>query len=248
MIKLIKLEFLKLKRKKIGLSILLLLFGELIWSLWAASSYTDTYNGWCYLLYQIPTINTLLMPILIAILTSRLSDNEYKGDTFKLLCTMIDAPKLYISKLICASIYLICTAFGQVLCMLVTSQLVSFTDPLPFGHLTSYILTTMLVNLCLLVFYQTVSLLFANQAITLIAGIAGGFMGLFSVFFPPTIQRFFLPSYYSILDTISMITHTETQTFSIIYDSLDIVSLLVVVIVTIGLYILGQMSFCKKEI
>lgn len=248
MIKLIQLEFFKLKRKKIGLSILLLLFAELIWSLWAASSYTDTYNGWCYLLYQIPTMNTLLMPILISILTSRLSDNEYKGDTFKLLGSMMDAHKLYLAKLICGSIYLIFTTLGQVLCMLVTSQLISFTDPMPLGHITTFILTTMVVNLCLLVLYQTVSLLFANQAIVLIAGITGGFIGLFSVFFPPTVQRFFLPSYYSILDTISMIAHTETQTFSIIYDYLDIVSLLVVVIVTIGLYIIGQISFSKKEI
>lgn len=248
MINMIQLEFLKLKRKRMGLSILLLLVAEFAWSLWAASSYTDTYNGWCYLLYQIPTLNTLLMPILIAILTSRLSNNEYKGNTFKFLNTVVHPQKLYSAKFICSSSYLLCSTLGQVLCMLLTSFLVNFTDPIPLKHMAIFILTTMLVNLCMLALYQTLALLFANQAIILIAGIAGGFIGLFAVFFPPVLQRFFLPCYYLLLDTILLTTHIETQTFSMRYDHLDLISTVIIVLVGIALYLIGQKCFSKKEV
>lgn len=248
MMNLIQLEFFKLKRKKIWLLVLLFLSAELIWSLWAALSYGDTYDVWCYLLYQIPSLNTLLMPILISILASRLSNNEYKGSAFKLLNTFISPKKLYTAKFICGSIYLVFTTFGQVLCMLFTSFLVGFTTPIPLNHIASFIMTTILVNLCLLALYQTLSLLFANQVISLVMGIAGGFIGLFSLFFPPILQKMFLPAYYSILDTILLITHVETQTFSMLYDHLNVTSIGIIILVGISLFILGQISFSKKEV
>lgn len=248
MIGLIQLELFKLKSKKVWLCVLLFLVAEFIWSLWAALSYSDTYDIWCYLLLQIPSLNTLLMPILISILASRLSNNEYKGSTFKLLNTLVNPKRLYSAKFICSSLYLLLATLGQVLCMIVTSFIVGLTEPMPLDHIASFILTTLLVNLCLLAFYQTLSLLFANQVITLIAGLAGGFIGLFSLFFPPILQRLFLPSYYSILDTVLLITHMETKTFSMQYEQLDLISVGIMFLVGLSLFIVGQIIFYKKEV
>lgn len=247
MIKLIHLEFYKIKGKKICLSILLLIVFELMWSLWAATSYHDPSDGWRYLLYQMPSMNTLFMPILIAILASRLSDNEHKGNTFPLLNTLVLPSKLYIAKFICGSVYVSITAFIQVLCMFFINFLLHFTEPVPVKHIFIFLMSTMIVNLCLLALYQALSMIIVNQVIVLISGIVGGFIGFFSLFFPPFIQLFFLPSYYSLLDTIFPIMDMENKTFSMVYDTVNLYHVGIIITVGIFLIIIGQISFSRKE-
>lgn len=249
MIKLLRLEFNKVKRKRIWLLVCFLMVFQFAWSLWATRSYHDksAETSWQYLLYQIPSINTLLMPILISIITSRLSDNEHKGETLKLLTTIVSPSKLYLAKFICGGVYLIFTVLGQVACMLLTSNIMHFTDQRPMMHILSLMLTTFLVNLCLLALYQGLAMVYRNQVIVLIGGLVGGFIGLFGLLFPPTLQKFCLPSYYSILDTIFPIFDLKSNSFSMRYDTLDITSLGVVILCTFILFFVGQISFSRKE-
>ena len=53
-------------------------------------------NGYSALLYSLPVIEAILMPVMMAVLASRLWDMEIKGNTAKLLYTCL----LYTSRLV----------------------------------------------------------------------------------------------------------------------------------------------------
>ena len=48
----------------------------------------DLARGYSYTLYQFPLLNVVLVPVMTAVIASRLCDMEIKGNTLKLLCTL----------------------------------------------------------------------------------------------------------------------------------------------------------------
>jgi hypothetical protein len=67
-----------------------------------------------------------------------------------------------------------------------------------------YTLSTMAVNLALLLVQQGLSLLVVNQMVSLSVGLVGALIGLFSLSLPRTFQRFVLWSYYGVLMNVRM--------------------------------------------
>ena len=55
-------------------------------------------NGYSALLYSLPIIEAILMPVLMAVLASRLWDMEIKGNTAKLLYTLQSRRSLFAGK------------------------------------------------------------------------------------------------------------------------------------------------------
>lgn len=102
MISAIRLEFFKTKRKKIWLTLLAFVGLELAWIYVAFRnpSASEIEIGWMELLYQVPSLNSILFPVLAAVMASRLADLEHKGDTWKLLGTMQSPRMLFLSKFI----------------------------------------------------------------------------------------------------------------------------------------------------
>lgn len=45
-------------------------------------------EGYFNLLFQLPLLNTIFLPLILAVMASRICDAENKGNTYKLLCTM----------------------------------------------------------------------------------------------------------------------------------------------------------------
>ena len=117
MIKSLKSELLKLKRKHmlfIGLGMVLV---QLLW-LTIAMSYNDSAyieNGYKTFLYQLPLINALFFPTIIGVLTSRICDLEHKGYCLKSLFTMQKKTDLFNIKFLILSAYLIIIVLFQVL-------------------------------------------------------------------------------------------------------------------------------------
>ena len=52
-------------------------------------------NGYSALLYSLPVIEAILMPVMMAVLASRLWDMEIKGNTTKLLYTLPSRRSLF---------------------------------------------------------------------------------------------------------------------------------------------------------
>ena len=72
-------------------------------------------------------------------------------------------------------------------------------------------LTTFFVSAALLSVQQMLSLLSSNQILPLSAGLAGSFVGLFSLFFPKAVSRFVLWGYYGYFHFIHMDWNRETR-------------------------------------
>lgn len=85
-----KVEWMKTRYRGIGW-IVLAFFGLIVlWSFWALHDIprSQAEDGFRMLFMQIPLMDTILMPTMIAMLASRLCDAEVKGSTLKLLCTL----------------------------------------------------------------------------------------------------------------------------------------------------------------
>lgn len=245
------LEFFKLRHKKIWTLPFALIIVQFLWSMKAMISYT-TLHGlegmWKYMLYQMSFLNCLMMPIIISIIASRISDMEHKGCTFKFINTIISPGKLYSAKFLSGSTYLIFMVLAQTVVMIFMSFMMKFKDVLPVHHILIFFIVTVIVNLCIFTIQLGISILVSNQMIALITGLIESFTGLFAMFFPKVIQRFFLWSYYSILSTLNPITDLKTKSFNVEYTSLDLWGLFVICISSVILFLAGKFIFERKEV
>ena len=64
-------------------------------------------EGYFNLLFQLPLLNTIFLPLILAVMASRICDAENKGNTYKLLCTMQEKKKIFDAKLLLGGIYIL---------------------------------------------------------------------------------------------------------------------------------------------
>src|SRR5699024_10978131 len=83
-------EKLKARNKKAVLVPLGFLAFDFLWSIWQVSSMDpgELPVGYMMFFYQLPTMNVILLPLMISVIASRICDMEVKGDTMKLLFTL----------------------------------------------------------------------------------------------------------------------------------------------------------------
>lgn len=247
--KLLILEFNKLKRRKIPLTIFMLLAAQFAWGLGGSMSHirNGSDDGWAYIVYFYATINSLFMPILIAVLASRISDLEHKGSTFKMLLTQIPAQKLYLSKFLCCVVFVIITALGQMAAITLTGFMAHLPEAYPIKLILFHGLGTLTASIPIIALQLGISMLVVNQMFALTAGLAGGFIGIMSMLFPAGISKLFLWSYYASLSALAPKIIDNARMIVLINYSVDIGSVAVVLISGIILYLSGSIIFSKKE-
>lgn len=76
-------EFRKIRRRKVWVIVAALISVQILWSLWEIDRMDahDLSQGWMYFLYQFPLLNSIMMPVIAAVVASRLCDIEHKGQT-----------------------------------------------------------------------------------------------------------------------------------------------------------------------
>ena len=243
-------EFYKSRRRKIILVGLGLLAVQLLWTLWGTSNMDarDLETGWLYFLYQMPLLNSIMLPVVVAVISSRLCDVEHKGHTFHVLKTILPAGKLFDVKLIVSTLILAIIIGLQVVMLVIAGLYFGFTGPIPFGKLLVYLLVSLLINMGVLSLQQTLSLLFPNQMIALTVGLFGSFVGLFSLFFPQGIQKFYIWGYFGILMQVGMNWDPQTRIMDLFYTPLEWQSFLLLAIHLFAIYFVGRFLFVRKEI
>lgn len=246
----IGMEALKTKGRKVWLVVAVMMGVQLLWAGWAISNKdaTDLIQGWQFFLYQFPMLNCIIMPVIAAVVASRLCDVEHKGQTFKLLETIVPANRIFDAKFIWGSIYMFGAALGQLIIMISMGLILHFGGPVPWGALGCYLFFTLIVSLTIYAFQQVVSMLFINQMVPMTLGLIGGFIGLFSMFFPQGLQKFILWSYYGVLMQVGMNWDETTRVADFYWTTLDW-SGLVLIFVFFGLiYGIGRSLFIRKEV
>lgn len=245
----IALEFYKTRRRRVWVIIAAMIFVQMLWSVWGVGRMDahDLSQGWMFFLYKLPLLNSIMMPVIAAVVASRLSDIEHKGQTFKLLKTVMPAGRLFDAKFICGALYLLAAVLLQIAVMVVTGCAVGFEGSPPFGKLFLYLLFTMAATLTILLLQQALSLLFANQMISLSVGLIGGLAGLFIMFFPQGLERFLLWGYYGVLMLVGMDWDAGTRIMNLHYMPVDWGGCVALAILFCALYVVGRTLFARKE-
>lgn len=246
---LLKMEFYKLRHKKMGMMISCLALFQLLYMTWAIGRMIPKSFGqeWKVCLYTAFQINIFIMPIFIAMIASRLSDVEHKGSTLKYLRTIVTERKLFNTKILCGAIYLVTFIALQMGMMLVIGMGKGFTEELPVSQLIYYVVITFFVDFTLLILQMNLSLLMTNQMIALIVAVAGTFLGLYSMFFSEAIARWILWGYYAVLAPVRMNWDSVTGTTDFYWTQMPMESFVILLMILAVLYIVGKKLFIRKE-
>lgn len=248
MIKNIKLEFFKIRHRKVYISVLSIMVVKFLWALFAQSHKpsNDFIKEWMRLIYNFSTVNYIVMPILVAIVASKIVDIEHKGNTFKLLNTFQGSRNLFNSKFICGITIILGAMFIETVSILFISLINGYGN-IPFSHFIYFLFYTTLINIVLLLIQIMLSFQFANQMIAFVVAISGSFLGLFSLFFGGILSKFILWGYYGFLSPVSLEWDEVSKIATYHWNSIPILDLSVLAVLLIILYILGQRLFKLKE-
>ncbi|MEA4974058.1 MAG: ABC transporter permease [Candidatus Metalachnospira sp.] len=249
MIKAVVLEFHKIRHRRVWIIVAAMILVQMLWSIWGVGRMDahDLSQGWMSFFYKFPLLNSIMMPVIAAVVASRLCDIEHKGQTLKLLNTVMPAGRLFTAKFLCGAVYMLAVVFLQLIVIVAVGYAVGFEGNPPFVKLFYYFLFTTAVNLTVLLLQQVLSLLFANQMVPLTVGLIGGFAGLFIMFFPQNLERLLLWGYYGVLMFVGMNWDSATRITNFYYAPIDWVGFITLIIMFCAIYIIGRTLFVRKE-
>lgn len=178
----------------------------LLWSVYASKDPSDyeKAQGYAYLFFEMPLLNCMTMPLMIAVLASRLCDMEIKGQTLKLLYTLQEKGSFYDWKYLHEAFYLLLFCLGEGLIFPLCGRLFGFTETLSVILVIRHVAVAFIAGTVVLTLQHILSLCSGNQILPLVAGLAGSFLGLFSMFFPHEIARLILWGYFGAFVPYSM--------------------------------------------
>lgn len=246
----LQLEFYKIKRRKVWLSMFAMLGVQLLWGLWAMRNPKDweLASGWMSLLYSLSVLDGVMMPTIMSLLASRLADIEHKGNTYKQLRTLRPTASLYHAKALCGTIILmILLAFQAAFFILYGYCLGYEGNPDPRYYLLSYGLK-FASCLSLFLLQLLLSMLFANQMIPLVVGLGGSMIALLIMFVS---HYSFLP-WGGILSS-SLVGMDWNQTNRIItyyyrnYSTVETAAVICIFIWVVIFYAAGRRLFTRRE-
>lgn len=246
-----KTEWMKIRYRGIGWVVLAFFGLVVLWSIWTLYDIprSEAEDGYRMLFLQLPLMDTILMPTMIAMLASRLCDTEIKGSTLKLLCTLERKERLFDLKFLTGASYLTLFTAGQVVLILAEGVFYGFVRPLEPMQFLYFILQVYVVSLGILLVQVVLSFHFENQILPLAAGILGSFAGLFSWFFADgVLKKCILWGYYSELCFIIMDWDRETRIVTYYDASFDWPSLGILAVLLAAGYVSGRYFFLKKEV
>ena len=248
--KLLRLEFFKCRRRKILLVCAAVLAAELLWivSTFLRQDAEDLRQGWMLLLYNLAMVDAIIMPISVATIASRSCESEHKGASLKLLETMVTPGQLYTAKLAWGALVLAALLMVRWALFMGVGILWQFPGEVPWGRFGIFTLISWAVSMMVYALQQGLSLRFANQAVALVCGISGSFLGILSLLFPPALTRCVPWGYYGLLSLVGMNWDPDTRFTQFFWrwpEPLDVVLLLLFGAL---FFIVGRALFVRKEV
>lgn len=247
----LKTEFQKIKRRKIGLTMFALISVQFAWFLWSTKSpdEKELARGWMDLLYTLPLLNVIMMPTIMSVLASRLSDLEHKGNTYEQLKTLRRAGVLFDAKVVCGLLFVAAISIGQISFLLILGYCHHYTGN-PDIH---YYITALVLNFAccfsLYLLQLDLSLLFFNQMIPLVAGLCGSLLGLILMYIK---MYSFLPwGGFLSCTLVGMNWNVETRVITLFYREHSVIEYCAIGMVFIWIvifYTAGRIAFTRKEV
>ena len=223
----------------------------LLWTLVSARNFDDMdrATGYQYFLYSMSTMNSIFMPVMLSVVASHLCDMEIKGNTLKLLYTLERPGRFYDIKYLFEMKYLIVFSAGETLGLILLGKVMGFTERIRPDMFAEHFIAMTAVGAVILSIQHVLSLVSDNQILPLIVGIAGGFLGLFSMFFPAAVNRLVLWGYFGIFSVAGVDWQRTTDEATYLsYQPLPAGSFIGFLAAGVVIYLIGKWIFLRKEV
>lgn len=248
--KLLRLEFFKCRRRKVGWICLAFLAAQLLWVGYSIvrMEQVERVQGWQMTIYDLLLIDAVMLPITVGAIASRSGELEHKGNTWKLLETMAPAGRLFDAKLAWGALWIGGMLLCRTLVFLGLGLAFGFPRQVPLLQFGLQFLISFSVTLTIYLLQQSLSLLFRNQAVALVTSIVGSFAGLFSLFFPIWVQKCLLWGYYGVLNLAAMDWDPVTRATDFYWITVDKSGIVLLALWFVALLALGRTLFIRKEV
>lgn len=184
-------------------------------AIWSASAMPrgadELANAYSALLYSLPVLNTVLMPLAMAALASRLWDVEVKGCTVKLLYTLQTRRSLFAAKAVFGAGEILLMVLLELAATALLGYIQHYTEAFPAAQLAYLGVCTYGVNLMLFFSELLLMLVFSNLMPALCVAIVGTLLGLFSAFMPRLVSYFVPWGYYVPLGCYEVAVWNEAE-------------------------------------
>lgn len=242
------LEFYKLKRRKIFLTVFLLLAAELLWS--SVGFHTDSFMkiikiskspSWEYMLRVLSQMECLFFPVMIAVVVSRINDMEHKENTWKLLMSDGESIKtIYRSKFLCILIIIVAAEAVEILYLILWGHSNHVAEPFPAAIYFNFFAGSIMVSIGIIAIQQWISMAVQNQLVAMSVGMLGAFLGFLSPLLPSAAQNLIIWGYYWKLSPADFIVKSVNETPAIVAHSINMVPVLIMFVIGILIYFIGR--------
>ena len=244
----VALEFAKARRRHLWLASLGLLAFQFAWLVAGARNtvrHNPDFNG---ILYMLPQLNAIVLPLLCAIVVSTVIDVENRANMWKLMLTMEDASRVVAAKWVTCLVVLAAVVGVQTAGVGLVAHLLGFAQNLPGpATLVRYALCTFAVCAMLATIVQAVCLATANQFVPMVLGVSLCFLGLF-VAYLPTVFSWFVPSAYFFVLGLVGGAFDASQHMSFWSAPFPVAGLVVCVVVTAVVFVASRRAFAAREL
>lgn len=200
----------ELKKARRRHDLLLCLLVPVLMMIWVGglspSSPEELANGYSALFYSIPVINAIILPVMMALLASRLWDMEVKGNTTKLLYTLQSRGSLFMGKMLFGILEILATTTLEMGSAFFLGKIHGYTEAFPVGQLLYMTVCVLAVEMMLFFSEFLLMLIAGNPVLALCVGILGALVGLFSAFMPPVVSYFVPWGYFVPLGTYKVVS------------------------------------------
>ena len=233
--------------------ILIPVFGIIsLWSLWLLHDPSEQmiHTGFTHMTTTIMLLNSMMLPISLAVMASRQMDMENKGNTYKLYYTLQKKSGLFVCKLLLAAAHLFLFFVGEAFMILVLCRICGVTEAFPVLAYLRLLGTGFFTCILLYILQLFFSMRLENQLYPLFIGLIGSFAGLFSMLFP--VGSFFLRlcpwSYFTLGSSFLMVYDEATKTMSYPPIPFDTVGFFILLAATLILFLAVRNYFIRKEV
>lgn len=123
-----------------------------------------------------------------------------------------------------------------------------FQGDIPWGRFGLFTLISWAVSMMVYALQQGLSLRFLNQAAALVCGIAGSFLGILSMLFPPALTRCVPWGYYGLLTLVGMDWNPATRVTAFHWQWPEPADLILLLLWAAVFLIVGRTLFVRKEV
>lgn len=199
------LEFAKLRRKNVWLVCLGTAALCLMWMATdAARADQGASDGTASLLYMAPLVNAIVLTLFAAVISSRVCETDHEAQALKELLCLQRPAALFAAKLACSFVLIVATVALETAGLAALAAYKGFTDQLGPFELAAFAACQIGPTFTVAALVQAVALRWENQFASLAVGLALSLAGLFSLFFPPVVQRLIPSGYFGLLSCVRL--------------------------------------------